>query len=429
MKRSWVSGYLATRGHGAEIMAQWRIGYAPAGWTALTDHLRHCGRNDDAIQAAGLARRSSRGTLIDHFRDRVMLAIRTEDGTIAGFIGRARPDAGPKVPKYLNSPETVTFTKGDLLFGLHEARGQLAGGAVPVIVEGPFDAIADHRRRPNSIRGLGTQRNGADHPTGRSPQRRGRSGPESGVLIALDGDRAGREAAIKAHGVLLTVTRNATAVLLPTGRDPAEILQTDGPAALSSALQQAEPLAKVVIDAHIDRWAPQLDHVEGQLNAMRSAAFLIVSTLPSETADQIRQITNGRHLETLDEYLHHVANPELPVIARILPSDVICQILRVTQRLDTDHSEVTAAVANAVTGNTAAPGRLAARDHRYNPGRKQLASVEAAQASLSMASFPDLSRIVTGTAMNTAPERRVPISITRTQSAADKVNRRHRSPG
>src|ERR1019366_9931404 len=291
-------GYLTTRGFGTEIMTQWRIGYAPAGWTALTDHLRSLGHDDTAIQAAGLTRQSSRGTLIDHFRDRVMLAIRTEHGTIAGFIGRARPDAGPTVPKYLNSPERAAFIKGDLLFGLHEARCQLADGAIPVIVEGPFDAIAVTAADPAHYAGLA--------PSGTALTTRQAAAlsrvadlRQTGILVALDGDRAGRDAAIKAHGVLLTVTRTASAVVLPDGRDPAELFQTDGPAALSIALQGTEPLARVVIDAHIDRWAPQLDHVEGQLNAMRSAASFIASQLPAVVAEQILQITGGRHLQTL----------------------------------------------------------------------------------------------------------------------------------
>jgi len=106
LKRSWVPGYLAARGLHPALAAQWHIGYAPAGWTALISHLRNLGHDDALIEAAGLARRSSRGTLIDHFRDRVMLAVRDEHGMVAGFIGRARPEAGPAVPKYLNSPET-----------------------------------------------------------------------------------------------------------------------------------------------------------------------------------------------------------------------------------------------------------------------------------------------------------------------------------
>jgi len=139
---SWVPAYLAERGIDDATSRHWHIGYAPGGWTALTDHLRALGHHDDAIQAAGLARISSRGTLIDHFRDRVMLPVHDERGNIAGFLGRARPGTGPQIPKYLNSPETSSYRKGSLLFGLHQARDLLARGATPVIVEGPFDAIA-----------------------------------------------------------------------------------------------------------------------------------------------------------------------------------------------------------------------------------------------------------------------------------------------
>jgi len=88
---SGAPAYLETRGFSPAATKRWPIGYAPAGWTTLIDHLRHLGYDDALIEAAGLARRSSRGTLIDHFRDRVMLAIRDERGMIAGFIGRARP--------------------------------------------------------------------------------------------------------------------------------------------------------------------------------------------------------------------------------------------------------------------------------------------------------------------------------------------------
>ena len=85
----------------------------------------------DEIQAAGLAKRSSRGTLIDIFRDRVMFPVTRARRQLAGFIGRARPGPRPDVPKYLNSPETAGYRKGSLLFGLHHARPALAQGPRP----------------------------------------------------------------------------------------------------------------------------------------------------------------------------------------------------------------------------------------------------------------------------------------------------------
>ena len=108
---SWVPAYLRKRGITAAAMGEWHIGYAPRGWTALTSYLRGRGHHDDAIQAAGLARVSSRGTLIDHFRDRVMLPVHDERGN-PGRVHRPRPPrAGPAVPKYLNGPATSRLSE------------------------------------------------------------------------------------------------------------------------------------------------------------------------------------------------------------------------------------------------------------------------------------------------------------------------------
>jgi DNA primase len=405
---SWVPGYLTARGLNPATMTRWRIGYAPAGWTVLTSHLRALGHHDAGIEAAGLARLSSRGTFIDHFRDRVMLAIRDEHGTIAGFIGRAHPNARPTVPKYLNSPETALYTKGDLLFGLHEARDPLARGAVPVIVEGPFDAIAISAADPGRYAGL------APCGTALTSQQAAALGRvtdlrQTGVLVALDGDRAGREAAIKAYSILLAVTSKTTAITLPTGRDPAEILQADGPAALRDALQhQTEPLARVVIDAHLGSWARHLDHPEGQLNAMRSAASLIARLLPPGTADRIVQITSGRQLATLDDELHPVANPELELIARMLPANATCQVVQVADRLESDYSEVTAEVANALSRKTAIPKRTAARGHRNDPGLTHVVRADPNPARLATAGFPDPHNAAVSTGATTAAAPYVP---------------------
>jgi len=369
-------------------VARWRIGYAPATWTALISHLRSLGYDDAVIEAAGLARRSSRGTLIDQFRDRVILAIRGEHGTIAGFIGRAHPAARDGVPKYLNSPETAAFTKGDLLFGLHEARGPLASGAVPVLTEGPFDAIAVTAADP--VRYAGSAPCGTAL-TSRQAAALSRAVDLSRarVLVALDGDGPGRDAVIKAHGVLLSVTRNASAVILPAGRDPAEILQADGPAVLSNLLHhRAEPLARIVIDAHLDRWAGQLKHAEGQLNAMRSAAAFIASALPPQTSRQILQITGGDYLKTLDESLHPIASPEVPAMAQTLPPDAICQIMRVADRLSSDCSEVTAEVANAITKSAERPKRGASHGLFDGRNRSALAFDGVGPSRLAAVGFP-----------------------------------------
>ena len=97
------------------------VGYAPPGWSDLTDHLRAGGATDTELVDAGLAKWSRRGTLIDIMRDRVVFGIRNRDGDVVGFTGRAAPDDN-SAPKWVNTPTTAIFTRGDLLFGLTETR-------------------------------------------------------------------------------------------------------------------------------------------------------------------------------------------------------------------------------------------------------------------------------------------------------------------
>jgi DNA primase len=368
LAQSWVPAYLADRGISDATMRQWHIGYAPSGWDTLTGHLRALGHDDDAIQAAGLARISSRGTLIDHFRDRVMLPVHDQRGNIAGFLGRARPGTSPEVPKYLNSPETSSYHKGSLLFGLYQVRDPLARGATPVIVEGPFDAIAVTVADPGRHVGLAPCGTALTSKQAAILAQAADLG-STGVLVAFDDDSAGRKAAVRAHGILRTVSGRLQSAVL-SGKDPAEILQTEGPEALRTVLRdQVQPLSSVVIDAHLAPWERRLHDPEGPLLAMRSTATVIAGLLPAESAEAIRQITGNRELATVDEEMQPVVNPELPEIARVLPADAACQTMRVAERLGfTDYSDVLAEVANAVTRDASR------RDSRLAAGAPQLAA-------------------------------------------------------
>ena len=352
---SWAPGYLHQRGITAAVAGEWRIGYAPRGWTALTAYLRGRGHPDKEIQAAGLARVCSRGTLIDHFRDRVILPVRDRHGKLAGFIGRTRPGAAPDVPKYLNSPATSTYQKGDLLFGLSQVRAHLARGAVPVIVEGPFDAIAVSSADPGHYVGLA--------PCGTALTNRQATAladaadlRRTGILVAFDDDTAGRKAAIRAYHILRDFSDRLQSVTLP-GKDPAEILEAAGAPALRAILRDgAHPLSAVVIDAHIDPWKRRLRDPEGPLLAMRSLATAIADLLPPEAVQAIRRITGDKELIVLDEQMRPVTDPELPELARALPADTAYQITRTAERLGfTDYSDVLAEVANAVTRKAVRP--------------------------------------------------------------------------
>ncbi len=288
---------LASRGFPHPVQQRWQAGYAHRCWNGLTRHLRAAGYPDSLIEAAGLARRSQRGALIDAFRDRAMLPIRSRDGILIGFIGRASPGAGPEVPKYLNSPATRLYDKSQVLFGLWEARSALAKGARPVLVEGPLDAIAVTTACPGRYAGLAPcgavltarQAEALDDAAGLSA---------AGVLVAFDADNAGRRAAVRAYHLLSPLTDATTAVIIPTGQDPAQILQDQGPAALARTVDTCtQPLADVVIDAEVGRWDRWLRYPEGQIAALRAAAPLIAAMPPAHVARQVARLAERLSLD------------------------------------------------------------------------------------------------------------------------------------
>ncbi|QXJ24333.1 toprim domain-containing protein [Actinomadura graeca] len=283
---SWVPAYLAGRGFPRGAQRRWRIGWAPPGPAALTGHLRGLGHADEDVVAAGLARRSGDGRLFDTFRDRAMFPIRTPDGAVAGFIGR-RPDGGDG-PKYLNGPGTDLFHKSELLFGLHEARGALAAGARPVLVEGPLDAVAVALADPAGhapVATCGLSLTGAQVGALGGIADLG----VTGVLVALDGDTAGRSGAIRAWETLAGVGGPLDLAALPPGRDPADLLRDGGRAAVRRALAAGTPLMDLVVDAAMDRAGGGLTTAEERLAAIRAAAAAVTAR-PSGAARQAVRI-------------------------------------------------------------------------------------------------------------------------------------------
>ena len=294
---SWVPGYLASRGLARDVQEHWQTGYAPAAWDALTSHLRSDGYRDAVIEASGLARRSRRGTLIDTFRNRAMLPIRSTDGTIVAFIGRASSHAHSGTPKYLNSPSSSVYNKSAELFGLWEARDTLASGARPVIVEGPFDAIAV------TIAGSGHHVGIAPCGTALTDRHvtalaQAANLPTAGVSVAFDPDQAGRRAAVHAYHLLVPLTAKLAAVSLPTGQDPAQVLASSGPSDLAAILtENTRPLPDLVINAAIAPWSRWLRHPEGQIHALRAAAPLIAAMPAGHVARQAARLASILRLD------------------------------------------------------------------------------------------------------------------------------------
>jgi DNA primase catalytic core len=225
---------------------RFRPGFAPPGWTNLVQHLRTRAVSDTEMLAAGVATTASTGRLIDRFRDRAILPV-IANRDVLGFVGRRNPDIPDDAnagPKYLNTPDTIAFHKGAQLFGI--ADQAMTIGSIPVVAEGPIDAIAITVATAGAFIGVA--------PLGTSLTREQAAqltSFDTEPIIATDGDLAGRIAAERDYWLLTPHLLDPTYARFPAGQDPAGMLEAHGPTDLLIALQQARPLADELIGERV----------------------------------------------------------------------------------------------------------------------------------------------------------------------------------
>jgi DNA primase len=235
--------YLRSRGYDAAAVAEFKLGYAPDAGDTLVRELRSRGFDEGALLDAGLARRG-RGGLYDYFRDRVLFPTFDVRGEPVGFGGRILGDGQPK---YLNTPETPLYKKSHLLYGLDRARREIQRVGYAVVVEGYTDVIGLHRSGMTMAVATNGTALGDDHfeLLRRFTDR---------IVLAFDADAAGGRAALRGDelSVPLDLALDLRVASMPTGTDPADMVQAGRIEEFRNAVDRSTPLLQYRIERELD---------------------------------------------------------------------------------------------------------------------------------------------------------------------------------
>ncbi|KQS66227.1 DNA primase [Modestobacter sp. Leaf380] len=264
--------FLAERGFDKQVALDFGCGFAPAGWDTLTKHLRQAGFSQEELELAGLSKQSSRGSYIDRFHRRLLWPIRDITGDVIGFGARKLADDDPG-PKYLNTPETPLYKKSTVLYGVDRAKRDIARRHQAVVVEGYTDVMACHIAGvTTAVASCGTAF-GAEHINVLRRLLMDQDEFRGEVVYCFDGDAAGQAAAMKTFAEDQRFVGQTFVTVEQEGRDPCELRQAHGDAAVRDLVARRVPLIAFVLKTTLAGY--DLDTVEGRVQALEKAAPMV----------------------------------------------------------------------------------------------------------------------------------------------------------
>lgn len=243
--------YLLGRGIEPKMWETYSLGYAPPGWEGLKAFLQAQGARLEDAEEVGLLIKGTKG-LYDRFRSRLIFPIEDQRGRVLGFGGRI---LGEGEPKYLNSPDSPIYHKGEVLYGMRPARDYIIGEKEAIVVEGYFDvlSLAQNGVR-NVVAPLGTALT--------VHQLRLLKPLVEKVILLFDGDEAGKKAALRGVEALVEEGMEGEVVILPPGEDPDSFIRTRGREEL---LRDRRPALNFYLEELIKGF--DLDSPEGRFKA------------------------------------------------------------------------------------------------------------------------------------------------------------------
>jgi DNA primase len=277
-----------------DALQAFRVGYAPASWDGLTQFFAQQGVSPVVATKVGLiAPRKNAAGHYDWFRHRLMFAILDVRGRVVGFSGRVLPDpetgtVDKQSPKYINSPESPVYQKGQTLFGLYQARQAIRQEEEAILVEGNFDVMSLHARGVcNVVAPLGTAFT--------APQAKLLRRYAPVVTLLFDGDNAGRKATREARETCRDGALVAKVAVLPDAKDPDDFVRERGAEALRNSLRAARGILRHLIDEALGEKFKTADTQERAARVREVVALINSEEDPTERrmvetyADEIAQ--------------------------------------------------------------------------------------------------------------------------------------------
>jgi DNA primase len=277
--------YLLDRGLDEVTLRKFRVGYAPSAWDRVLVASRQGGYSEQEIYDAGLLQRSQeRGRgLYDRFRARIMFPLADQRGRVRGFGARAT--TADQNAKYINTADNDVYHKGQYVYGAHLARTAAAKDGSVIVCEGYTDVIAMHQAgRTNAVGLMGTAL--TDEQLGALQ----RLAPT--VTLALDADKAGQEAMLRAARLAAKRRLELRVVGLPKGSDPAELLQTGGPAAVTALVERSVPFVRFRVERVLE--SATIGTADGRDRMLAELTPILGEVPPGAMRAELERLVAGR---------------------------------------------------------------------------------------------------------------------------------------
>jgi DNA primase len=275
-KAEKARAYLAGRGLGDEVLGEFGVGFAPSAWDQVLTRGQRAGFSIAELTAAGLVQRGQKGGHYDRFRARITFPVRDPRGRVQGFGARAL--SADSKPKYLNSPEGELYRKSRTLYGIDRARPAVAKTGRAVVVEGYTDVLAAHQ--------AGVGETVAVMGTAITPEQLSiLASHTEEVVLALDADRAGREAMLRAQRVAGSRRVRLRVAAMPPGEDPADILAGGSADRFRELVERAVEMPVFHIRAILD--GADLDSAAGRDRALDETVPVLAALGETISRDEL----------------------------------------------------------------------------------------------------------------------------------------------